>query len=318
MTRPLVSIVIATYKSRVDHLSVAIASALNQSWAELEVIVSDDSPDDSLRRVTDSFRDARLRYRHNVPALGVARNHWASFGVAQGEFIAVLNHDDWLAPHFVERLADVLLREPCAAVAFCDHWVIDTWGRRLDAQSDLNSAVYGRAGLAEGMHRPFVHLVGLQTLPVAMGALFRRRALPAVLPDHAGPAYDLWLAYLLCASADGAWYIPQRLSAWRAHENSLSSQGDLAWLQGSAACWREMARDKRLASIRPLARRKAALGYFSCASRAWAGGRRAECLRFASLSLSALLTFKGVVACLLPLLPRRLAPARWLRGQGAA
>lgn len=318
MTRPLVSIVIATYRSRHDHLSAAIGSALAQTWREIEVIVSDDSPDDGLRHVVAAFGDARLRYRRNTPALGVARNHWSAFGHARGEYIAVLNHDDWLAPAFVERLAEVLGRQPEAALAFCDHWLIDARGRRLDAESARNSAAWGRLRLAAGLHRPFVTLVAEQTIPVAMGTLFRRSALPAVLPPDAGPAYDLWLAYLLCRGGGGAWYLPERLSAWRTHPDNLTSRGGLSWLQGSAACWQAVANDARFAAVRHTARRKAALGYHGCAVRSWVDGQRRDCVRYALRSLDARLTFKGLAACVLPLLPRRLAPPRWTRGQGAA
>ncbi len=317
MSRPLVSIVIATYRSRHDHLSVAIASALGQSWQEIEVIVSDDSPDDSLRGFVAAFGDPRLRYRHNSPALGVARNHWVSFGEAEGEYIAVLNHDDWLAPAFVERLAGVLREQPDAVLAFCDHWIVDEFGRRLDDESDRNSATWGRTKLSEGMHLPFVTLVGDQTIPMAMGSLFRRTSLPAKLPSDAGPAYDLWLTYLLCRDGAGAWFVRDRLAAWRTHGGSLSRQGGLGWLRGSAACWHAMAEDSSFAGVRRVARRKAALGYYGCAVRSWAGGRRIDCLGYALRSLNAFLTLKGLAACLLPLLPTRVAPARWTRGHGA-
>ncbi len=318
MQTPLVSIVIAAYRSRAEHLSAAISSALSQTVQEIEVIVSDDSPDQRLRRLVESFRDPRVRYCHNAPALGVARNHWVSFGRAQGRYIAVLNHDDWLAPHFVERLVGVLEREPEATLAFCDHWVIDGAGRRLESESEHNSRAWGRSALAEGMHRPFERLLAEQVIPMAMGAVFRRAALPAELPAQAGPAYDLWLTYLLCCGGQGAWYVRERLSAWRAHETSLSAQGGIAWLSGAAACWHSVASDVRFATIRPEAKRKAALGFYDCATRSWAGGRRADCLRYAARSLSAMPTLKGALACLLPLLPQRLAPLRWARGQGAA
>jgi len=318
MHTPLVSIVIAAYKSRSDHLSAAIVSALSQTWREIEIVVSDDSPDDSLRRLVASFRDARLRYAHNVPALGVARNHWVSFAKARGAYIAVLNHDDWLAPLFVERLVDVLEREPAATLAFCDHWVIDAAGRRLQAESDHNTSLSGRATLSEGLHQPFVRLVGEQTIPMAMGAVFRSSALPGELPAEAGPAYDLWLTYLLSCAGGGAWYVKERLSAWRTHDTSLSSAGGIAWLRGSATCWSQVADDARFVDIRNDARKKAAQGFYACATRSWAGGRRLDCVRYAGRSLGAMLTLKGVLACLLPLLPKRLAPLRWVRGQGMA
>jgi glycosyltransferase involved in cell wall biosynthesis len=318
MHTPLVSIVIAAYRSRPDHLSAAIVSALSQSWREIEIIVSDDSPDDGLRRLVSGFRDERLHYVHNLPALGVARNHWVSFGKARGEYIAVLNHDDWLAPQFVERLVGVLQGAPEATLAFCDHWVIDVAGRRMQAETDSNTLFCGRAALSPGLHQPFVRLVGEQTIPMAMGAVFRRSALPGQLPAEAGPAYDLWLTYLLSCTGGGAWYVKERLSAWRTHDTSLSSGGGIAWLKGAATCWSRVAGDARFADIRNDARKKAAQGFYACATRSWAGGRRLDCVRYAGRSLGAMLTLKGVLACLLPLLPKRLAPLRWVRGQGVA
>lgn len=317
MQRPLVSIVIATYKSRHEHLSVAIRSALAQSWREIEVIVSDDSPDDALRTLVAGFADARLRYRHNVPALGVAQNHWLSFSESQGDFVAVLNHDDWLAPTFVRRLGEALLKHPQAVLAFCDHWVIDADGRRLEAETAANSARWERAGLAEGMHRPFLHLVGKQTIPIAMGTLMRRSALPSRPPPDAGPAYDLWLSYLLGRSGGGAWYVRDRLSAWRTHDANLTSVGGLDWLQGAAACWQAMADDAQCVAVHRVARRKAALGHYGCAVRSWAMGRRLDCVRHAWRSVRAAVTLKGLVACLLPMLPVRFAPSHWVGRQGA-
>lgn len=315
---PLVTIVIATYRSREDQLSAAIVSALAQSWREIELVVSDDSPDDALRALVAGFDDPRVHYRHNAPALGVARNHWAAFGAARGEYLVVLNHDDWLAPDFVAALAMVLREQPDVVLAFCDHWVIDWRGRRLDAESTRASAAWGRTRLAPGLHRPFAALVGAQTIPIAMGAMFRRAALPVHLPDDAGPAYDLWLAYLLCRGGGGAWYVAERLSAWRTHPENLTSQGGLAWLRGAATCWDAMRRDPQFGPVRRAARRNAALGFYGCAVRAWAAGRRGECLQFAWRSLGARPTAKGLAACLLPLLPARLAPSRWAQGGRAA
>lgn len=313
MSQPLVSIVIATYRSRRDHLSAAIISALGQTWASIEVIVCDDSPDDGLRGFVAGFNDSRLRYRHNTPPLGVARNHWVSFNEAQGEYLAVLNHDDWLAPTFIEELAQALQRQPDAVLAFCDHWIIDVRGRRRDADTEHNSGVWGRSTLAPGMHRPFPALVAEQTIPMAMGALFLRSALPTTLPDEAGPAYDLWLAYLLCRGGGGAWYVRKRLSAWRSHAANLTSGGGLAWLRGSAACWQAMSHDPLFASHHHFTRHRAALGYYGCAVRAWRDGQRLACADYALRSLRARMTLRGLCACLLPMLPMQFAAFRPFR-----
>ena len=94
--------------------------------------------------------------------------------------------------------------EPVAVLAFCDHWIIDDAGRRLDAETDRSSRHWGRAELAPGLHRPFVQLVAAQSVPLAMGAMFRHVELPQGWARDAGPAYDLWLCYLLGAAAAAA------------------------------------------------------------------------------------------------------------------
>jgi hypothetical protein len=307
VSSPLVTILIAAYKSRADYLHAAVESALAQTWQETEVIVSDDSPDESLRSIVDQFHDARVSYRHNSRRRGVALNHWSCIREARGEYIAVLNHDDLFLPVFLKRLTPLLIDDLGLALAFCDHWVIDADGRRLLEETERVSAAWGRSHLAAGHHRPFFDLLSSQTIPIAMGTVFRRKLLPGDLPVEAGPAYDLWLAYMLCRDGYGAYYVPERLGSWRIHPGSITSQGSLAWARGSAECWRAVSRDERLISIRRIARRKAALAYCSCALAAWRSGRRAGCAWYGLRSLAVLPTLKGLMACLLAGVPMRLA-----------
>jgi hypothetical protein len=239
--------------------------------------------------------------------LGVAGNHWAAFREARGEYIAVLNHDDWLAPEFVATLVGELQQEPDAVLAFCDHWVIDAAGHRQVEETDRNSQAWGRAALRAGLHRSLGALLAAQTIPMAMGTVFRRAALPAALPAHAGPAYDLWLTYLLARTGGGACYVPQRLSAWRSHAGNLTSGAGLPWLQGSAECWQAVASDGAFAEQRAFALRKAARGLAACAVRSWRDGRRASCMRFALRSLNAHVSLRGLgLLLVLPWLPIRL------------
>lgn len=302
-TGELVTLIVAAHRTRPDHLRTALASALGQTHEALEIIVSDDSPDDRLRALVHSFGDRRLHYRHNRPPLGTALNHWQCIRQARGRFIAILNHDDALATEFVTRTLAALQRHPGAALAFCDHRVIDADGRFLAAQTDLVSARWGRHVLPPGLHRPFTPLVVAQTIPMAMGSLFRRSALPDELPSRAGPAYDLWLCYLLARTGAGAVYLSQRLSDWRDHEGSLSHAGGLDWLCGAARCWDVMAGDPAFVAQRRQVRRQAAAAWVACARAAWRQGQRAECGRYALRSLRACVTARGVAALGLRLLP---------------
>ncbi len=303
---PLVTITIAAYKSRPAHLAAAVESALAQSWRDIEILVSDDSPDASLRSVVDRFGDDRVSYRHHSPRLGVARNHWNAFRDAKGEFIAVLNHDDLLSPTSLEKLVPPLVADPTLALSFCDHWVIDADGQRLPEETDRVSGVWGRADLSAGAVTPFYGLFAAQTVPMAVGSVFRRGLLPEHLPGEAGPAYDQWLTYLLCRTGLGAYYVKERLNSWRIHSESLTSQGNPDWMYGSATGWETAYRDANLLPVRPDLRRKAALAYYSCAVGSWQQGRRADCFRYGWRSLRIQPSSKGLIACLLPAVPGRL------------
>jgi glycosyltransferase involved in cell wall biosynthesis len=305
--KQITSVVITAYNTRPGHLLMAVRSALSQTCRELEVIVSDDSGDRSLGELVSGLADPRVRYRHNSPALGVALNHWTCFREARGKYIAVLNHDDWIAPTFVERLAGVLEEHPECALAFCDHWVMDVDGNTMWDETERNSEKWGRSSLPEGVHRPFYDLLASQTVPMAVGAVFRRELLPKDLPDHAGPAYDLWLASCLCQDGLGAYYVRDRLSSWRNHAGNLTSRGGMEMSYAAAECWRAIASDSRLASIRRVARYKAALALRSCALNSWLSGRRASCLRLGLRSVRSRPTYKGLAACMLPLVPKWVA-----------
>src|SRR6185369_1908456 len=96
----LVSIVIPTY-NRAHSITGAIASALAQTYSNLEVIVVDDGSTDGTAAVVQGIADPRVSY-YAKPNGGpsAARN----FGVskARGEWVVYLDSDDAL---FLECVA---------------------------------------------------------------------------------------------------------------------------------------------------------------------------------------------------------------------
>lgn len=306
MSYPLVSIPITTYKSQPEHLKQAIESALHQTWPNIEIIVADDSPDSTLEVTVKSFHNSRIKYWHNHPSLGVAKNYWTCFQKVEGDFIAILNHDDLFSPEFVERLVSPLIADSHLALAFCDHWIIDTDGNKLEAVTLQNSRQWGRSEMHEGTYRPFYNLFAAQTIPMAMGAIFRRSFLPTELPEEAGPAYDLWLTYLLCREDYGAYYVNAKLSSWRIHSNNLTRKGGLDWNLGTAHCWNTALNDRRLTTVHNTIRQKAAIAYFYSALSAWSIGDNQHCFEYGLNSLNIMPSIKGAIACVLPLLPKKL------------
>lgn len=115
---PTLSIVIPAYNYG-RFLPKAIASALEQAFTDIEVIVVDDcSTDDTPERVEPFLADRRVRYLRNEHNLGAVRNVNKAFAEARGEFTMLLGADDFLLPGCLDRLHDALCRHPEAGFAF--------------------------------------------------------------------------------------------------------------------------------------------------------------------------------------------------------
>lgn len=281
---PVVTAIIATYRAG-EYLRQAVASALTQSLYDLEVIVSDDASDPIIRKLINEFKDPRVRYRSNPERLGPAGNHWAAFAESRGRYISILNHDDLWHPSFLESLVAPLDAYPDLTLAFCDHELIDSNGRLLSVETDVNSRRWGRSGLAPGRHQPFRELVVRQTVPMAMGTVFRRSALDHSGLIDVGPAYDLWLTYSLAREGGAAWYNSDRLSQWRVHPTQLSGRSDLNWATGSFACWQAMANDSGFVKYHSRIWRAVVQSSMAAARGSKRAGQHSQARRFALLAL---------------------------------
>lgn len=108
-----VSVVITTYK-RPDTLRRAILSVLNQSFAELEIIVVDDNNDgDYYRNLTSelmsNFNEKdNVKYIQHTKNLNGAAARNSALKAANGKYITFLDDDDFFLPDRIEALVSRL------------------------------------------------------------------------------------------------------------------------------------------------------------------------------------------------------------------
>lgn len=218
MATPKVSIIVTVF-NRTEFLPDALKGALNQSFQDFEIIVTDDSASPAIRAICEALPADKVRYRTNEGRLGVALNLCAAVAEARGRYIAVLNDDDIWEADFLARLVPPLEADAHRVLAFSDHWIIDGQGVIDVAGTDANSALYGRAALPEGEVADFGELVLLKNgVPLAMGSIFRVDAFDwARVVKEVSGAYDYWISCLLAASGGRAYYVAQRLTRYRVH-----------------------------------------------------------------------------------------------------
>ena len=108
MQQPLISVIIPCYNTA-DTLEHCIRSVAGQTYAELEVIIVDDGSTDDSPSICDRWAasDNRISVIHK-PNGGVASARNVGLSAASGQFIAWVDSDDYVAPHFIESLYSII------------------------------------------------------------------------------------------------------------------------------------------------------------------------------------------------------------------
>lgn len=131
ISTPLVSIYIANHNYG-RYIDQAIRSALAQSLPNFELIVIDDGSTDNSREIIESYRDhPRVIpiFQHNQ-GLTVTNN--IALRASRGKYIMRLDADDWLDPHILEVLSNVLERNPDVGMVFPDYYHVDPDGTVIE------------------------------------------------------------------------------------------------------------------------------------------------------------------------------------------
>lgn len=213
---PLISVLLAVCDPEPAWLEAALASVRAQSYARWELCVADDAstrPEvrallERAALLQDGTGEPRVRLVRREQRGGISRALNAALGLARGEWVTTLDHDDELAPHALAWVAWVAREEPGADVVYTDEEKLDERGRPC-----------------EPFFKPdWAPDYALSTHYACHLTAFRRELLQAVggyRPEYDGAQdYDL----LLRASerARAIRHVPRLLYRWRKVRGSTS------------------------------------------------------------------------------------------------
>ena len=127
---PLVSIAVPTYNRANSFLKESLASAINQTYQNIEIIVSDNCSTDNTELVVKSFNDRRIRYFRQKENIGPINNANYCLDQAKGVYFTLLHDDNLIENDFIEIcLKSVGYSE--------DIGVIRTGTRLIDAEGNM-------------------------------------------------------------------------------------------------------------------------------------------------------------------------------------
>ena len=162
---PKASVIVPVYKVE-EYLEKCVQSILAQTERDFELILVDDGSPDRCGALCDSLAqtDSRIRVIHQEnQGLGGARN--TGIREARGDWLLLVDSDDWIEPKILEKAMEAGLREEADLVMFAFR-TVDEQGRELGVFRENMPKERG-IGLQE-------HKEALLTAPCAWNKLYRR------------------------------------------------------------------------------------------------------------------------------------------------
>ena len=122
--RPKFSIVLPLFNTPLPFLAALMDSVLAQTYKNWELCISNGSPGNMpLTKELETYAktDARIHIIHLEDNLGISGNSNRALDIASGEFIALLDHDDTLAPFALYEIVELLQKSPELDLIYSDH-----------------------------------------------------------------------------------------------------------------------------------------------------------------------------------------------------
>lgn len=126
--RPLFSIVVPVYKTPVRLLDEMIGSVVRQSYPQWELCIANASPEDEkLCEALEVWqqKDSRIRVKELSENGGISANTNACFDMVQGEYTAMLDHDDMLTENALAEVVWLLQEQPETDFIYSDQDMLE-------------------------------------------------------------------------------------------------------------------------------------------------------------------------------------------------
>ena len=188
---PLVSVIMASY-NHAPYVGEAVATVLQQTAGDLELIVVDDASTDGTADVVAGFDDPRVKLIRQQQNRAVHPRNLA-LGMARGSYLAIQNSDDAWAPDKLARQLEYLHSNPGCVACFSGVELVDesgnrargTWAENVYTTQNRSSAQWLRHFFFHGTNLPLTSVLMRTDVLAELGGF---RASLIGVSD-----YDLWV-----------------------------------------------------------------------------------------------------------------------------
>ena len=213
--RPLISVIMPVYNAQPQYLEMALKSVEKQIYPNWELCIADDcSTDKRLVALLRAYasRSDRIKFTRLAEHGHVAGATNAAIELAEGEYLAFLDHDDELTPTALLEIVELLQDDLQTDVIYSDHDILNEEGLRL--------APSFKPDWSPELLLSYMYLGHLK---VYRTALVKR--LGGLRKGFEGSA-DYDLALRLVELTDRVRHLPKILYHWRAVASSMARSSE--------------------------------------------------------------------------------------------
>jgi len=207
---PLVSVALCTYNGAA-YLGAQLESIIQQSWTNLEILISDDGSTDDTIAIIKEFqqRDQRIKWFRNEINLGYNKNFEKVFSLCNADYISIADQDDIWETNKIEYMMN--------------NWPeVSSFVYSLSGSFN-NNDLSGRKPAPDVVYTAIddVHKLVFNSPVHGHACMFKKDFLALCLPFPADIYYDWWMS--MHAAATGlVGCIPKTLTWHRVHDSNSS------------------------------------------------------------------------------------------------
>lgn len=222
---PLITICMPTYNHEA-YLEESIDSILNQDYKNIQIIISDDCS-------TDNSREILLAYQKKYPQkiyvqihpanLGAVENVQSIYPLIKGEFVCWFSGDDIFLPNKLSKQIACMLENNQCVLSYHDVMVANSSGRLL---YNYNDDAYGIKVHSNNITQ---NLLSNRCFICGNSIMINRKLAQGISHNRNIGICNDWLLTIELSLIGNFIYIPEALTTYRRHEQSLSKQVNVVY-----------------------------------------------------------------------------------------
>lgn len=210
-----ISVIVTSY-NYANFIERTITSILAQTYTDFELIIVDDCSSDNSVEIIKNFKDDRIKFIQNEQNLGLAISVAKALKIATGEWIAFCESDDFWEKDCLEKRIQIAEKYPNLGIIFNDVEPFSTTNK-IPETIQQNSENLKKINFPTNVFGKIAFYNIVQTFSAVMISRAEIAKLNLTPPDDR--FLDWWLFIQLASDTD-FYYMSEKLTHWRLHENS--------------------------------------------------------------------------------------------------